>query len=105
MIATLNGGRFHRCPTARERSHLARASSTHPSSKHVVRKLWAEGHGSYSTKGNYAAGAVVGTRWLTEDLCDGTLIRVATDSVEVTNLVTHHRRRVRAGHSYLAKAP
>jgi IPT/TIG domain/FG-GAP repeat len=105
VIATLNGGRFHRCPTARERSHLARASSTHPSSKHVVRKLWAEGHGSYSTKGNYAAGAVVGTRWLTEDLCDGTLIRVATDSVEVTNLVTHHRRRVRAGHSYLAKAP
>jgi hypothetical protein len=102
VIATLDGGRFHRCPTARERSHLARASSTH---KHVVRKLWAEGHGSYSTKGNYAAGAVVGTRWLTEDLCNGTLIHVATDSVEVTNLVTHHRLRVRAGHSYLAKAP
>ncbi|HTC73821.1 MAG TPA: IPT/TIG domain-containing protein [Solirubrobacteraceae bacterium] len=105
VIATLSGGRFHRCPTACERSHLARVSSTHASSKHVVRKLWAEGHGSYSTKGNYAAGAVVGTRWLTEDLCDGTLIHVGTDSVEVTNLVTHHRFRVRAGHSYLAKAP
>ncbi|HTA33887.1 MAG TPA: hypothetical protein VK721_10725 [Solirubrobacteraceae bacterium] len=48
---------------------------------------------------------MVGTRWLTEDLCNGTLIRVATDSVEVTNLVTHHRLKVRAGHSYLAKAP
>lgn len=105
VIATLGGGRFHVCPTARERSHLARASSSHAPAKHVVRKLWAEGHGSYSTKGNYAAGAVVGTRWLTEDLCNGTLIRVATDSVEVTNLVTHHRFRVRAGHSYLAKAP
>jgi hypothetical protein len=39
VIATLNGGRFHVCPTARERSHLARASSSHPSGKHVVRKL------------------------------------------------------------------
>jgi hypothetical protein len=105
VVAALGGGRFRVCPTARERRHLARASSTHTSGKHVVRKLWAEGHGSYSTKGNYAAGAVVGTRWLTEDLCDGTLIRVATDSVEVTNLVTHHRLKVRAGHSYLAKAP
>ena len=105
VVAALDGGRFYVCPTARERGHLARASSSHASPKHVVRKLWAEGHGSYSTKGNYAAGAVVGTRWLTEDLCDGTLIRVATDSVEVTNLLTHHRLRVKAGHSYLAKAP
>jgi hypothetical protein len=105
VIAALGGGRFHVCPTKRERGHLARASSSHASGKHVVRKLWAEGHGSYSTKGNYAAGAVVGTRWLTEDLCNGTLIHVATDSVEVTNLVTHRRLRVRAGHSYLAKAP
>lgn len=38
-----------------------------------------------STKGNYATGAVLGTRWLTEDLCGGTLIRVLTDRVAVTN--------------------
>jgi ferric-dicitrate binding protein FerR (iron transport regulator) len=70
-----------------------------------VRKLWAEGHGSYSTKGNYATGAVLGTRWLTEDRCDGTLIRVLTDRVAVTDLVTHKHVTVQAGHSYLAKAP
>ena len=105
VVAVLMGGNFGVCPTARERSHLARVSSSQASRKHVVRKLWANGHGSYSTKGNYAAGAVVGTRWLTEDLCDGTLIRVATDAVEVTNLVTHHRHKVTAGHQYLAKAP
>ena len=70
-----------------------------------MRKLWAEGHGSYSTKGNYASGAVLGTRWLTEDLCDGTLIHVATDRVAVTNLVNHRHRTVTAGQSYLAKAP
>ncbi len=105
VLAALVGGRFLVCPTARERSHMARASSKHASGKHVVRKLWAEGHGSYSTKGSYASGAVLGTSWLTEDLCDGTLIYVATDSVEVTNLVTHRHFLIKAGHSYLAKAP
>ena len=105
VLATLVGGNFSVCPTARERSHLAQASSKHASGKHVVRKLWSEGHGSYSTKGNYAAGAVLGTRWLTEDLCEGTLIHVATDRVSVTNLVNHRHVTVKAGQSYLAKAP
>jgi hypothetical protein len=102
VVATLAGGSFAGCPTARERSHLARASS---SGKHVVRKLWSDAHGSFSTKGNYAAGAVAGTEWLTEDLCDGTLIRVTRDKVAVTNLVTHRHVLVKVGHSYLAKAP
>ena len=105
VVATLVGGDFSVCPTARERTHLARASSKYASRKHVVRKLWSEGHGKYSTKGNYAAGAVLGTRWLTEDLCDGTLIHVVTDHVAVTNLVNHRHLTVRAGRSYLAKAP
>jgi IPT/TIG domain-containing protein len=105
VVATLVGGSFAGCPTAAERSHIARASAAKAKSKHVVRKLWSEGHGRYSTKGNYAAGAVLGTRWLTEDLCEGTLIRVVTDRVAVTNLVNHHHLTVKAGHSYLAKAP
>ena len=105
VVADLVGGSFKACPTARERGTIASTSSTHVSAKHVVRKLWASGHGNYATKGNYASGAVLGTRWLTEDLCDGTLIRVATDKVLVTNLLTHRRLVVKAGHSYFAKAP
>lgn len=103
VTATLVGGDFGVCPTARERSHLARVARS--SRRHVVRKLWAEGHGSYSTKGNYAAGAVLGTRWLTIDRCDGTIIRVLTDKVAVHDLVTGRNRTVKAGHSYFAKAP
>jgi hypothetical protein len=103
--ATLAGGDFSVCPTARERAHIARAHSSRASRKHVVRKLWAEGHGSFSTKGNYAAGAVLGTRWVTVDLCGGTLYRVTSDRVVVTNLVNHRHVTVKAGHSYLAKAP
>jgi FG-GAP repeat len=105
VVAALTGGDFSVCPTARERAHKARASAAHASGKHVVRKLWANAHGSFSTKGNYAAGAVAGTEWLTEDLCDGTMIRVTRDKVAVTNLVTHRHVLVKVGHSYLAKAP
>jgi hypothetical protein len=103
VTSTLWGGSFSGCPTLRANGRRARSSAAH--GKRPVRKLWAEGHGSYSTKGNYATGAVLGTRWLTEDLCAGTLIRVLTDRVAVTNLVTHKHVTVEAGHSYLAKAP
>jgi hypothetical protein len=105
VVATLTGGDFSVCPTARERAHVARAASTHATGKHVVRKLWAEGHGNFTTSGNYASASVRGTRWLTEDLCEGTLIHVATDRVAVTNRVNHRHLIVKAGHSYLAKGP
>jgi hypothetical protein len=102
VTSALLGGSYARCRSSSRHAGRARASA---SRKHTVRKLWAEGHGSYSTKGSYATGAVLGTRWLTEDTCAGTLIRVLTDRVAVTDLVTHRRLTVTAGHSYLAKAP
>ncbi|HEY2282813.1 MAG TPA: hypothetical protein VGH60_04600 [Solirubrobacteraceae bacterium] len=109
VVAELTGGNFSVCPTKRERLHIARLSSAAAhaaaSGKHVVRKLWANAHGKFSTKGNYAAGAVQGTEWLTEDLCEGTLIRVTRDKVAVTNLVNHKHVEVKTGHKYLAKAP
>jgi DNA-binding beta-propeller fold protein YncE len=113
VLSELAGGNFSVCPTARERAHKASVAVATleggameaSSSKHVVRKLWANAHGSFSTKGNYAAGAVQGTEWLTEDLCEGTIIRVTRDKVAVTNLVTHRHVEVTTGHKYLAKAP
>ena len=109
VVAELTGGDFAVCPTKRERSHIARAGTVlaraAASGSHVVRKLWANAHGKFSTKGNYAAGAVQGTEWLTEDLCDGTLIKVTRDRVAVTNLVNRKHVEVTTGHHYLAKAP
>ena len=104
VVASLTGGNFAVCPTAAERGHIARAHAA-SSGKHSVRKLWADAHGSYSTKGNYAAGAVQGTEWLTEDRCEGTLIKVARDKVKVTDLINHHVTFVTTGHSRLTKAP
>jgi hypothetical protein len=102
VVATLLGGSFASCPKARHKAH---SSSAQAAKKKPARKLWAEGHGKYSTKGNYATGAALGTRWVTEDRCNGTLIRVLLHHVLVTNLVTHRHFVIRAGHSYLARAP
>ncbi len=107
VVATLTGGNFSVCPTARERVHkAARGPSARASAsrKHTVRKLWTNAHGRFSTRGNYAAGAVQGTEWLTADLCDGTLIKVTRDEVAVTNFVNHKHVLVKAGKQYLAKS-
>jgi FG-GAP repeat len=100
VVATLRGGNFAVCPRHQRAtgSSVAVSSSRRASSKHVVRKLWADAHGNFSTQGHSAAGAVLGTKWLTEDLCEGTLIRVTRDKVRVTDLIRHHSRIVYAGH-------
>ncbi|MGA8746349.1 MAG: IPT/TIG domain-containing protein [Solirubrobacterales bacterium] len=107
VVATLTGGKFSVCPSTRKRVHKAfRGPSARASAsrKHTVRKLWTNAHGKFSTRGNYAAGAVQGTEWLTADLCEGTLIKVTRDEVEVTNFVNHKHVLVVAGKQYLAKA-
>ena len=105
VLASLLGGSFSVCPTATERAHQASAASAHAAANHVVRELWATGQGSYSTKGNYASGAAQNTTWLTEDLCAGTLIKVTSKRVVVSDLVKHVHKTVTSGHSYLAHAP
>jgi hypothetical protein len=63
-----------------------------------------DNHGKFRTKGRYSAATVRGTEWTVTDRCDGTLTTVTRGSVDVFD--THKRKtiRVRAGHSYLAKA-
>jgi hypothetical protein len=104
VVATLTGGDFSVCAAAAKESasRAAKASQAKPV-RHVVRKLWANAHGKFSTKGNYAAGAVQGTEWLTEDLCEGTLIHVTRDRVRVTDFVRHRRIIVRVGGTYIAR--
>ena len=69
-----------------------------------TRHLWGNAKGRFRTRGKYASATVRGTNWLTEDRCDGTLIRVRTGRVEVTDQVTHRRIIVTTGRSYFAKA-
>jgi hypothetical protein len=73
------------------------------------RRLWGNGKGRFRTRGTFAAGAVRGTHWLTEDSCDGTRVRVGRHDtisrVQVDDLVTRRRFTVRSGQSYLARPP
>ena len=69
-----------------------------------VRRLWGNAKGRFRTRGKYASATVRGTIWLTEDRCDGTLVRVRSGRVEVNDLVAKRRVVVRGGQSYLAKA-
>ena len=96
----LAGGSLGKC-SAPAGAGAARAELSH----RLLRLLHASGHGKFVTEGRYAAATVRGTIWLTEDFCDGTLVRVTRDVVTVENLVTHAVVTVTAGHSYFAAAP
>jgi len=66
------------------------------------RKLWGDAHGSFTTIGTDAAASDLGTRWLTEDTCTGTLIQVAQGQIRVHDFIHHRTVVVHAPHSYLA---
>jgi hypothetical protein len=69
-----------------------------------TRSLWGNGKGTFRTNGRYAAATVRGTFWLTQDTCQGTLVRVRTGTVSVLDRVRHRTVTVGAGKSYLARA-
>ncbi len=80
----------------------ARCSSS--LSNQVLRLLWASGSGVFRTSGRYAAATVRGTTWLTEDFCDGTLVRAEQGVVVVQDMVNHRSVTLHAGQSYFARA-
>ena len=111
---TLAGGTFAVCvkgapATTRGASRpgtlsaQAAAKKARKRSKRSVRKLWGDGKGRFRTKGTSGSASVRGTKWLTEDRCDGTLIRVVRGRVEVRDLVRNRTKILTAGQSYLAR--
>jgi hypothetical protein len=95
----LSGGSFAGCASgAGRRAEAARSSR-------VVRRLRGKARGRFRTRGRYSAATVRGTSWSVEDRCDGTLTRVTTGVVVVNDFRKHRSVTVRAGRSYLARAP
>jgi ferric-dicitrate binding protein FerR (iron transport regulator) len=70
-----------------------------------VRRLWGDGSGSFRSRGRYSSATVRGTVWLTEDYCNGTLIKVQEGAVTVRDLVKNKTVTVTAGKSYFAEVP
>ncbi|HEY3018766.1 MAG TPA: hypothetical protein VGJ32_01155 [Solirubrobacteraceae bacterium] len=93
---TLAGSALAACPGAKQATAAAR--------RPPVRRVWGSGHGRFRTRGRFAAATVRGTIWLTEDRCDGTLVRVKRGVVSVRDRVRNRSVTVRAGQRYLARA-
>ena len=75
-------------------------------SRRTVRRLRASAKGRYRTRGRHSAATVRGTRWVTEDRCDGTLTKVQRGTVVVRDFhLPESIAPVTAGKSYLARAP
>ena len=72
--------------------------------KGVLGKLWGNGKGKFRTTGAYSSATVRGTIWLTQDQCDGTLTKVQRGTVSVRDFKRKKTVKVKAGHSYLARA-
>jgi hypothetical protein len=96
-VLTLAGGVPSGCGAAT-------ATRAHRATSPSARRLWGNAHGNFRTSGRYASATVRGTQWLTEDTCQGTLVKVARGVVAVEELRTHRTTLVRAGHSVLTGA-
>ena len=70
----------------------------------MLGKLWGNGKGKFRTTGKYSSATVRGTIWLVEDRCDGTLTKVRRGVVSVRDIKRKKTVKVKAGHSYLARA-
>ena len=109
VSATLTGGNFAVCPktTAVRKAPLTTAATaaTKASPGTVVRHLWANVKGNFTTNGRYASASVRGTEWLTQDRCDGTYVFVAFGAVRVVAFATHKSQLVKGGRSLLVRAP
>ena len=73
--------------------------------KKKKRRLWGDAKGSYRTRGKYGNAINDGTRWLTEDRCDGTLFQVTRGKILVRRNGKQKAVRVRAGDSHLVRRP
>jgi hypothetical protein len=69
------------------------------------RRLFSNVKGRFRTRGRNSTATVRGTRWIMEDRCDGTLTTVKAGSVKVRDFTLRKTTVVKAGHSYLARAP
>ena len=95
----LKGSSFRSC-TARA-GRRASAALT----RRVIRRMRGNASGRFRTRGRYSAATVRGTIWDTIDRCDGTLTKVRRGVVVVRDNRKRRNITVRAGKSYLARAP
>jgi hypothetical protein len=85
---------------SRGASFVALAAAT---KKKPPRRLWGSDKGGrFQTRGRGSVATVRGTRWVTEDWCQGTITRVLEGAVAVRDLHRKRTKLIKKGHSYYA---
>ena len=97
----LKGGNFRQC----SRSTVRGGATAAQLSRRTIRRLRMRARGRFRTTGNHSANTVRGTVVTIADRCDGTLTRVHRGVVVVRDFRRRRTIVVRAGSSYLARAP
>lgn len=96
----MKGASFTRCRVAGRGKGAALTAQSR-----TVRRLRANANGRFRTRGRHSAATVRGTVWTTTDRCHGTLTKVTRGKVAVRDFRRRKTVTVRAGKSYLARAP
>ena len=96
-----------RCNTSRARRSRSGAPIADAARRRrgLLRRLRGRAKGRFRTRGRYSSAAVQGTVWTIDDRCEGTLVRVREVRVKERDVRRKRTVIVRAGQSYLAKAP
>lgn len=103
--ARLRGGRFRKvCRKSAQTSLATTAKKRRKRGGKKVRRLWGRGKGRFRTRGRNAAATVRGTRWLVEDRCGGTQVRVRRGKVKVRDFARRRTVLVKKGKRYWAPA-
>ena len=71
----------------------------------LLRRLRGNARGKFRTRGRYSSAISRGTEWTMSDRCEGTLLKVKKGKMAVRDFRRKRTIIVRAGQSYLAKAP
>jgi hypothetical protein len=99
----LLGGAWGHCRSRAATAPGALAHTAAAKKRQPIRRLWGtDDHGRFQTRGRGSVATVRGTKWLTEDFCDGTRTTVTEGAVAVRNRATGRTVVVRAGHSHFA---
>jgi hypothetical protein len=96
----LKGSSFRRCRTTGRGKGASAAVS-----RRTIRRLRSNASGRFRTRGRTSSATVRGTIWDTIDRCDGTLTKVRRGRVVVRDFRRKRNVLLRAGKSYLARAP
>jgi NHL repeat len=96
----LRGGNFRACRAGRARTGVVANAAW---SRRRIRRLWGSGKGRFRTRGRHGAATVRGTKWVTSDRCDGTLVVVRRGKVAVRDFRRRKTVMLRAGGRYLAR--